>query len=61
MRTGLLRGLWIRGTCNEDHSEEDQERRTLREKDRLMRNEKGEKRSYLRGESQLLPGLRCRD
>lgn len=60
VRTGPSEGLWTRGTSNYK-SEEDQERRVLGEKDRLMRDEKREKRNFFWGESQLLPGLRCRD
>ena len=41
-------GLLGLGASNLDHREEDQERRTLGEKDRQMRGEGGEKRSLCR-------------
>ena len=55
MRTGPSWGLWTQGVSNLDQSEEDQERRTLRETDRLMRDEKGEKEELSEGRVSATP------
>ena len=55
VRTDPSGALWTQGASNLDQSEEDQERRTLGEIDRLMRDEKGEKEELFEGRVSATP------